>query len=52
MLSNRQHYLLYTLVSAMQPRMLVTLTEDENKPGQLKQVAVSVRFVITLFFVI
>ncbi|CAB3406247.1 unnamed protein product [Caenorhabditis bovis] len=42
-LNNRQHYLLYTLVLAMQPRMLVTLVEDDLKPGCLKQVGVSVR---------
>ncbi|CAD6194862.1 unnamed protein product [Caenorhabditis auriculariae] len=42
-LNNRQHYLMYTLVLAMQPRMLVTLVEDELKPGNLKQVGVSVR---------
>lgn len=37
-LNQRQHYLLYTLVLAMQPRMLITLVEDELKPGTLKQV--------------
>lgn len=42
-LNNRQHYLLYTLVLAMQPRMLTTLVEDEMKPGSLKQLNVSVR---------
>ncbi|CAI4221042.1 unnamed protein product [Auanema sp. JU1783] len=42
-LNNKQHYLLYVLVLAMQPRMLVTLCEDELKPGQLKQVSVTVR---------
>lgn len=42
-LNNRQHYLLYTLVLAMQPRMLVTLCVDDKKPGQLKQVGVTVR---------
>ncbi|ETN78502.1 Proteasome/cyclosome repeat protein [Necator americanus] len=42
-LNNRQHYLLYALVLAMQPRMLVTLCEDDKKPGQLKQVGVTVR---------
>ncbi|CAJ0930839.1 unnamed protein product, partial [Mesorhabditis belari] len=42
-LSNRQHYLLYVLVSAMQPRMLVTLMEDEKRPGHLKQIPVTVR---------
>ncbi|CAL2040162.1 unnamed protein product [Caenorhabditis brenneri] len=42
-LNSRQHYLLYTLVLAMQPRMLTTLVEDEMKPGSLKQMNVSVR---------
>uniref|UniRef100_A0A914X4C9 26S proteasome non-ATPase regulatory subunit 2 n=1 Tax=Plectus sambesii TaxID=2011161 RepID=A0A914X4C9_9BILA len=42
-LNNRQHYLLYSLVPAMQPRMLITLLEDENDPDQLKQINVSVR---------
>ncbi|ULT94858.1 hypothetical protein L3Y34_003948 [Caenorhabditis briggsae] len=42
-LNSRQHYLLYTLVLAMQPRMLTTLIEDEMKPGSLKQLNVSVR---------
>ena len=37
-LNNKQHYLLYTLVLAIQPRMLVTLIEDDQKPGSLKQV--------------
>lgn len=42
-LNNRQHYLLYSLVLAMQPRLLITLVEDEANPDQLKQVNVSVR---------
>uniref|UniRef100_A0A0N5A938 26S proteasome non-ATPase regulatory subunit 2 n=1 Tax=Syphacia muris TaxID=451379 RepID=A0A0N5A938_9BILA len=42
-LNNRQHYLLYTLTPAMQPRLLITLMEDESKPNVLKQVNVSVR---------
>ncbi|PAV63079.1 hypothetical protein WR25_19852 [Diploscapter pachys] len=42
-LNNKQHYLLYTLVLAIQPRMLVTLIEDDQKPGSLKQISVSVR---------
>ncbi|GMT25054.1 hypothetical protein PFISCL1PPCAC_16351, partial [Pristionchus fissidentatus] len=40
-MNNKQHYLLYSLVLAMQPRMLTTLIEDEKK--QLKQVNVTVR---------
>ncbi|KAE9414791.1 hypothetical protein Angca_006864, partial [Angiostrongylus cantonensis] len=40
-LSNRQHYLLYSLVLAIQPRMLVTLCDDEKKPGHLKQVSLT-----------
>ncbi|KAF8373234.1 rpn-1 [Pristionchus pacificus] len=40
-MNNKQHYLLYSLVLAMQPRMLTTLVEDEKK--QLKQVNVTVR---------
>ncbi|VDM54686.1 unnamed protein product [Angiostrongylus costaricensis] len=42
-LGNRQHYLLYSLVLAIQPRMLVTLCDDEKKPGHLKQIGVTVR---------
>ncbi|PAV72505.1 hypothetical protein WR25_05905 isoform B [Diploscapter pachys] len=42
-LNNKQHYLLYTLVLAIQPRMLVTLIEDDQRPGSLKQISVSVR---------
>ncbi|KAK0398473.1 hypothetical protein QR680_002605 [Steinernema hermaphroditum] len=42
-LSNRQHYLMYCLVPAMQPRHLITLIEDEDRPGNLKQINVSVR---------
>ncbi|KJH47377.1 Proteasome/cyclosome repeat protein [Dictyocaulus viviparus] len=42
-LNNRQHYLLYTLVLAMQPRMLVMLCDDDKKPGHLKQIGVTVR---------
>ena len=39
MIHCRQHYLLYSLTLAMQPRMLVTLMEDEKK--QLKQVCLT-----------
>lgn len=42
-LNNRQHYLLYNLVLAMQPRLLITLIEDETDPNKLKQVNVTVR---------
>lgn len=42
-LNNRQHYLLYSLTLAMQPRLLITLIEDEMNPENLKQVNVSVR---------
>lgn len=42
-LGNRQHFLLYSLVLAMQPRLLITLTEDPNDATKLKQVNVSVR---------
>jgi 26S proteasome regulatory subunit N1 len=42
-LNNRQHYLLYSLVLAMQPRLLITLMQDDNDATQLKQVNVSVR---------
>ncbi|KAK6111696.1 Proteasome/cyclosome repeat family protein [Brugia pahangi] len=42
-LNNRQHYLLYSLTLAMQPRLLITLVEDEVNPENLKQVNVSVR---------
>ncbi|KAI1726403.1 26S proteasome non-ATPase regulatory subunit 2 [Ditylenchus destructor] len=42
-LSNKQHYLLYNLVVAIQPRLLITLIEEENNPDQLKPINVSVR---------
>ncbi|VDK77497.1 unnamed protein product [Onchocerca ochengi] len=42
-LNNRQHYLLYSLTLAMQPRLLITLIEDEMNPENLKQINVSVR---------
>lgn len=42
-MNSRQHYLLFCLVGAIQPRMLITLIDDENNPGQLKQINVSVR---------
>uniref|UniRef100_A0A915D0K5 26S proteasome non-ATPase regulatory subunit 2 n=1 Tax=Ditylenchus dipsaci TaxID=166011 RepID=A0A915D0K5_9BILA len=42
-LNNRQHYLLYCLVVAIQPRLLITLEQDEKDSEQLKQVSVSVR---------
>lgn len=42
-LNNRQHYLLYSLVAAIQPRLLITLVEDEKEEGKLKQINVSVR---------
>uniref|UniRef100_A0A7E4VA39 26S proteasome non-ATPase regulatory subunit 2 n=1 Tax=Panagrellus redivivus TaxID=6233 RepID=A0A7E4VA39_PANRE len=42
-LNNHQHYLLYSLVLAVQPRHLVTLIEDELHKGTLKSVNVSVR---------
>ncbi|VDM46040.1 unnamed protein product [Toxocara canis] len=42
-LNNRQHYLLFALTLAMQPRLLITLIQDENNPEKLKQVNVSVR---------
>jgi len=42
-LGNRQHFLLYSLVLAMQPRLLITLVEDPNDPAKLKQVNVLVR---------
>ncbi|VDN57153.1 unnamed protein product [Dracunculus medinensis] len=42
-LNNRQHYLLYSLVLAMQPRLLITLIEDEDDPNKLIQINVSVR---------
>uniref|UniRef100_A0A0M3HQ45 26S proteasome non-ATPase regulatory subunit 2 n=1 Tax=Ascaris lumbricoides TaxID=6252 RepID=A0A0M3HQ45_ASCLU len=42
-LNSRQHYLLYSMVLAMQPRLLITLVQDENNPENLKQVNVSVR---------
>ncbi|KAM3729221.1 26S proteasome non-ATPase regulatory subunit [Dirofilaria immitis] len=42
-LNNRQHYLLYSLTLAMQPRLLITLIEDEMNPDNLKQINVSVR---------
>lgn len=31
------------MVAAIQPRMLITLFDDENNPGQLKQINVPVR---------
>ncbi|KAI6202974.1 26S proteasome non-ATPase regulatory subunit 2 [Aphelenchoides besseyi] len=42
-LNNRQHYLLFNLVLAMQPRLLITLVEDPNDSSKLKQVNVTVR---------
>jgi 26S proteasome regulatory subunit N1 len=39
-LNGRQHYLLYCLVPAIQPRMLITLVKDGD---QLKQANVPVR---------
>lgn len=42
-LNDRQHYLLFALALAMQPRLLITLTQDDNNPDNLKQVNVSVR---------
>uniref|UniRef100_A0AC34PXR3 26S proteasome non-ATPase regulatory subunit 2 n=1 Tax=Panagrolaimus sp. JU765 TaxID=591449 RepID=A0AC34PXR3_9BILA len=45
-LSSQQNYLIYSLSLAIQPRMLITLVEEEsdsNAPGQLKQVNVPVR---------
>jgi 26S proteasome regulatory subunit N1 len=36
-LNGRQHYLLFTLVAAIQPRMLVTVVQDENDKEQLVQ---------------
>ncbi|VDM95777.1 unnamed protein product [Thelazia callipaeda] len=42
-LNNRQHYLLYSLTLAIQPRLLITLMQDETNPDNLKQVNVSVR---------
>ncbi|KAK0406710.1 hypothetical protein QR680_018750 [Steinernema hermaphroditum] len=42
-LNGRQHYLLYSLVPAMQPRHVITVIEDENKPDNLKQINVAVR---------
>uniref|UniRef100_A0A1I8AAV1 26S proteasome non-ATPase regulatory subunit 2 n=1 Tax=Steinernema glaseri TaxID=37863 RepID=A0A1I8AAV1_9BILA len=42
-LNHRRHYLLYSLVPAMQPRHLITLIEDEDKPGNLKEIGVTVR---------
>lgn len=40
-LNNRQHYLFYCLAVAVQPRLLITLAEEES--GQLKQVKIPVR---------
>ena len=42
-LNGRQHYLLYCLVPAIQPRMLVTCVQDENDASRLMQCNVSVR---------
>ncbi|VDN23491.1 unnamed protein product [Gongylonema pulchrum] len=42
-LNNRQHYLIYSMALAIQPRLLITLVEDETDPDKLKQVNVSVR---------
>lgn len=39
-LGQRQHYLFYSIVIAIQPRMLITLIEEEDK---LKQITVTVR---------
>ncbi|KAI6233006.1 26S proteasome non-ATPase regulatory subunit 2 [Aphelenchoides fujianensis] len=42
-LNNRQHYLMFNLVLAMQPRLLITLVEDPNDPTKLKQVNTACR---------
>jgi 26S proteasome regulatory subunit N1 len=47
-LNNQQNYLIYSLSLAVQPRMLITLIEDNNSkdsdtPGQLKQINIPVR---------
>ena len=40
---SKQHYLLYCLVPAIQPRMLITFVCDEDRDMELKQVNVPVR---------
>uniref|UniRef100_A0AC35TK98 26S proteasome non-ATPase regulatory subunit 2 n=1 Tax=Rhabditophanes sp. KR3021 TaxID=114890 RepID=A0AC35TK98_9BILA len=42
-LNNRQHYLNYNLVTAMNPRYLITLIEDENDASKLRQINIPVR---------
>ncbi|KAL3080112.1 hypothetical protein niasHS_013784 [Heterodera schachtii] len=42
-LNGRQHYLFYTLVAAIQPRMLITVLQDPLDPTRLVQKAVNVR---------
>ncbi|KAI3422175.1 hypothetical protein GPALN_012708 [Globodera pallida] len=42
-LNGRQHYLFYTLVAAIQPRMLITVLQDPLDPNRLVQKAVTVR---------
>lgn len=36
-LNSRQHYLLFTLVAAIQPRMLITVVRDPNNAEELIQ---------------
>ena len=42
-LNGRQHYLLFTLVAAIQPRMLITVVQDPEDREQLIQKPVQVR---------
>ncbi|KAI1703164.1 26S proteasome non-ATPase regulatory subunit 2 [Ditylenchus destructor] len=43
LLNDKQHYLLFVLALAVQPRLLITLIEDEKTSAELKPINVSVR---------
>lgn len=40
-LNGKQHYLLFSLVAAIQPRMLITVVQDEKDNNELVQKSVS-----------
>ncbi|KAF7637169.1 26S proteasome non-ATPase regulatory subunit 2 [Meloidogyne graminicola] len=42
-LNGKQHYLLFSLVAAIQPRMLITVVQDEKDNNELVQKSVQVR---------
>ncbi|CEF69124.1 26S proteasome non-ATPase regulatory subunit 2 [Strongyloides ratti] len=42
-MNNRQHYLIYNLITAMNPRYMITLIEDDSGDKKLKQINVPVR---------